>query len=341
MFDEITNKRLFDATTAFDHPVVLGITACCAAALIAAFATVFALKRMDKLSPETFLELKRRCISWCVLIPLMLVPVLLGGAWVIVGVALLSLACYREFSRATGAFRDRFMSLVVVTGIALLTFAIADHWYGLFAAAFPLTVLGLAGLAVMQDKPTGYIQRVALAVFGFALFGVGLGHLGYIANDSNYRAILVMILFLTQVNDISAYCCGKIFGKRKLCPNTSPNKTIGGSVGAASVIVVLTCLIGREVFRDSAMQSYLHLVGLGLVITLTTQLGDLVMSSVKRDIGVKDMGATIPGHGGLLDRFDGLLFAAPAVFHYIGYFSGVGLDQPMRIISTMVVGGDG
>ena len=76
-----------------------------------------------------------------------------------------------------------------------------------------------------------------------------------------------------------------------------------------------------------------HLIVLGLLISLTGQWGDLVMSSIKRDLGIKDMAALIPGHGGLLDRFDSLLFVGPAMFHYLYYFGGITLDQPARIFT--------
>ena len=72
---------------------------------------------------------------------------------------------------------------------------------------------------------------------------------------------------------------------------------------------------------------------MGLLLSTVGQFGDLMISSVKRDLGIKDMGVLIPGHGGVLDRFDSLVLVAPAMFHYIGYFRGIGIDQPTRIMS--------
>ncbi len=83
-------------------------------------------------------------------------------------------------------------------------------------------------------------------------------------------------------------------------------------------------------FAGTPMAEPVHLIALGAMISIVGQLGDLMLSSVKRDLGIKDMGHTIPGHGGLLDRFDSLILVAPAVFHYIHYFSGVGVDQTPR-----------
>jgi len=76
-----------------------------------------------------------------------------------------------------------------------------------------------------------------------------------------------------------------------------------------------------------------RLILLGLILSVSGQLGDLTLSSIKRDLGIKDWAATFPGHGGLLDRFNSLIFASPAVFHLVGYFQGIGLDQTPRIIT--------
>ena len=91
--------------------------------------------------------------------------------------------------------------------------------------------------------------------------------------------------------------------------------------------------LGHFVFSGQPIDTPAHLIAMGFIISITGQVGDLMLSAIKRDIGIKDMASTIPGHGGLLDRFDSLLMAAPAVFHYINYFQGIGDSQIMNIIT--------
>jgi phosphatidate cytidylyltransferase len=91
--------------------------------------------------------------------------------------------------------------------------------------------------------------------------------------------------------------------------------------------------IGTFVFDGTVLASPIHLMFVGALIATLGQFGDLVLSSIKRDLGIKDMGATIPGHGGLLDRFDSVILVAPAVFHYINYFVGVGIDQVPHVLT--------
>lgn len=317
--------------SAFSHPATVAITVFLVA-LLAITPLVFEiLQRAGRLTPTLRKELYARYFSWLVLVPIMIVPILLGRAWTIVALGLLSLFAYREFARVTGFFRNRLLSATVAAGILCMVAAALDHWYGFFVALPSLVISLLVIVAVVADQPKGYLQRVALAIFAFALFGVCLGHVGYFANDRNYRPILLLILLCVELNDVFAFCCGKFFGRRKLAPHTSPGKTWGGAIGAFVLTTALFAVIGHWVFAGTVLDSPMHLVTMGALLSFTGQLGDLVISSVKRDIGVKDMAATIPGHGGLLDRFDSLLFVGPALFHYIGYFVGVGLDQPARL----------
>ena len=327
------NERLFGYRHAFDHPVTFWLSLFAAAALIVAPLCIALAARSGRISADQGAELRARYLSWLVLVPVMLVPILLGAFWTILAVMLLSLLCYREYARVTGCFRYRMISLVVVVGILLVFFAVFDHWYGLFVAAAPLTVGAIAVVALAADQPKGYIQRVALGVLGFMLFGVGLGHLAYFGNDTDYRPMLLMLIVGIQMNDVFAYLSGKLFGHRKLMPHTSPNKTIGGSLGALVLTTALVAIVGHYVFEDSPMGRPACVIGLGLIVSVLGQLGDLMLSAIKRDIGIKDTGRLIPGHGGLLDRFDSTLLVAPAAFHLIGYIDGIGLFQATRIMS--------
>jgi phosphatidate cytidylyltransferase len=315
------------------HPVALGITVGIAAALLATPLIFLTLEKAGKLSPALRSDLWTRYKSWLILAPLMVGPLLAGRVPAIIGVALLSALCYREFARATGLFRERLASAIVSAGGLLITFAILDNWLGFFYALQTLIVSLIIIGSLFADQPKGYIQRVALGVFAFMLFGVSLGHFSFFANDRLGAPLQIAILLCVELNDVFAYCSGKTFGRRKLSPNTSPNKTIGGALGAAVLTTALFGWLAHCIFRGTPIDRLPHLIALGLLVSLTGQWGDLVMSSIKRDLGIKDMGATIPGHGGLLDRFDSLIFVGPALFHYLNYFDGLTLNLPSRIFT--------
>jgi phosphatidate cytidylyltransferase len=328
-----TRERLFGFRHAFDSPVTLWVTIAVIAALLIAAIIIWLLRAAGRTSEKLHHELVKRVVSWAVMTPLLLGPVLLGAAWTILAVAILSILCYREFARATGFFRHRSLSIVVVLGIIATTFAIADHWYGFFVAIPPLTMVLLAIVAILRDQPHGYTQRVSLGVISFLLFGHCIGHLGYMANDADFRPIIMLIILTVELNDVFAYITGKTFGRRKITPQTSPNKTLGGALGALVLTTVLVSTVGHFVFAGSSVDTPAKLIGLGLLVSVAGQFGDLMVSSIKRDIGIKDMGMTIPGHGGLLDRFDSMLLVAPAVFYYIEFFREFGVDQPVRIFT--------
>jgi phosphatidate cytidylyltransferase len=331
-----TWDRLFNPSGAFDHPVTLWAVVGLAAALALAGAVFPALRAANVIGPETHRDAMTRWRSWLWLVALMLAPVLLGAAWTILAVLVLSLLCYREFARGTGVFREKTIGAVVVLGTLLVNFAALDHWERLFFALGPLTVALVAVATIPQDRPKGYVQRVALGALGFLLFGFSLGYLSLMANLPDYRPLLILILVAVELNDVFAWCCGKAFGRGglKLLPNTSPGKTVAGAFGAIVLTTVLVATIAHFLFQGTAVDRPAVLISLGILISGLGQLGDLVLSSIKRDVGVKDTGAAIPGHGGLLDRFDSLLLVPPAVFHYLSYHLGpLAGDQPTRIFT--------
>jgi phosphatidate cytidylyltransferase len=325
--------RLWGASHAFDHPVAKWISIGVAGAIGVALLVIGILSAAGVVKDPFRRELWKRTLAWAVMAPLMIGPVLLGAAWTIMAVTILSLACYAEFARATGLFREKLVSAVVAIGILTVNFAAFDHWYGFFVALFPLTVIVIAAVAILPDSPKGYLQRVALGVLAYMLFGSSLAHVSYMANDANYRPLVLMLLLGVQLNDVFAFCTGKTLGHRKIVPNTSPNKTLGGHLGALVLTTPLIAVIAHYVYPGTDLDRPFWLLLLGALVSVSGQLGDLMLSSIKRDIGIKDMGSTIPGHGGVLDRVNSVLLAAPAVFHYVNFFVGIGLDQPPRIVT--------
>ncbi len=315
------------------HPVAFGIVAAATVMLVLTPLLLILLDRGGRLNPSLKVDLWSRYKSWLVMTPLILLPLAAGRLPAILGVALLSTLCYREFARATGLFRDRLVSALVASGGLLITFSIADNFLPFFHALASLVVSSIVVLSLFVDQPSGYIQRVALGTFAFMLFAVSLGHYSYLANDRLGIPLQMAIVLCVELNDVFAYCCGKTFGHLKLAPRTSPNKTIGGALGAAVLTTVLFATLLHFILRGSPVDHPVHLAVLGCLLSLTGQCGDLVMSSIKRDLGIKDMAATIPGHGGFLDRFDSLLFVGPVLFHYLYYFGALEFAVPARVFT--------
>lgn len=324
--------HLFNISDPFAHPVTRWTVVVAGAVLILGLPLAYGLSRAGLVSPKTFADVRTRHITWMFLAPAIVVPILLCAGAAMALVCVLSLLCYREFARATGLFRHRLLSAIVALAIVALTVAAADNWYRLFVALPPLTIAVLAGAGVLADQPKGYLQRVSLAAMAFLLFGVCLGHLAYMANHADYRPLLCLVLVCAQGSDVLAYITGKAFGRRKLFPNTSPNKTLGGHLGALVLITPLAAWLAHLVFPGTRLDTPVYLLIFGLIVGVGAQLGDLVLGSIKRDLGIKDLAATLPGHGGFTDRCNSLLLIAPAVFHYVNYFVGIGADRPARVL---------
>ncbi|MGX7023385.1 phosphatidate cytidylyltransferase [Vagococcus hydrophili] len=145
---------------------------------------------------------------------------------------------------------------------------------------------------------------------------VGIGFQNFIAAREAGIQVLMFALFVVWATDIGAYFCGMKFGKNKLAPNISPNKTIEGSIGGILCAVVVAAIY--LIFWPLPYNIVVMLV-LTVLFSIVGQMGDLVQSAYKRYYGVKDSGKILPGHGGILDRFDSLLFVFP-LMHLVGLF---------------------
>ena len=140
---------------------------------------------------------------------------------------------------------------------------------------------------------------------------------------AEYGAFLLwIVLGGAWVTDSFAYFCGRLFGKHKLCPSVSPKKTVEGSVGGTVFTVVIGILYGFMISKYNDIQvNYIALAVLSLICAVVSQLGDLTASTIKREKGIKDFGNIMPGHGGFMDRFDSILFVAPAVYLFCRIFT--------------------
>ena len=262
--------------------------------------------------------------SWWIMAPLVLGALFAGREATIVGVGFLAAFSFKEFARATGLYQDWWMTGVVYVAITSL-FAVAlltdprtrePGWYGLFMALPAFAVCAIVFVPILLNRARRQLQSVALAIVGFLYLGWMLGHLGFLANARDAYGYLLFLIIAVEVNDIAAFTCGKLFGRHPLRSEISPNKTWEGSLGALAVSMVLPWLLSFSFPHFGTLQ----LVLTGLIVGIGGQLGDLTISVIKRDLGVKDMGAAIPGHGGILDRIDSLIFVAPLFFHMVRWF---------------------
>lgn len=265
--------------------------------------------------------------GWLIMVPIVLGTIFLGRTATIIGVTALAIYGFKEFSRATGLYDDWWLTGVVYVGIVALGIVslVPDPrlgtlgWYGLFMALPVYVVAAILLVPILRNRAKGQLQSIALAIVGFVYFGWMFSHLGFLANTPHAYGYLLYLIFAVEINDVAAFTFGKMFGRRKLRENISPNKTVGGSLGAVcvSLIVPWLLLFSFEHFEP------VHLILAGLVVGIGGQLGDLVISYIKRDIGIKDMGTVISGHGGILDRVDSLIFVAPIFFHFVRWFHGL------------------
>ena len=258
-------------------------------------------------------DLLVRYLAWLIIIPPILLPLVFSRLLFQVVILLLSLQCLREFARATGLWSDRRIMRLCYVLVAAIYLPVLAGWYGVHQAAPVLAVAALLIAPIVRGSYEHMLQKVSLSILGVLYFGWFFSHLAYLRNLPCGVGAAFFLMVLVVCNDAFAYLWGKWLGRHKLAPRISPNKTIEGAVlgaaAAAGVAVLLRGLLpGLSVAMAGSLSAAVSVLGI---------CGDLVISVIKRDVGVKDMGASIPGHGGVLDRCDSVILVAPVFFHVL------------------------
>jgi phosphatidate cytidylyltransferase len=256
--------------------------------------------------------------TWFVILPVALGAMWLGqGAWTIL-VTVVSVLGFKEYARVTGLYRQPLFVLLAYASIVAQNVFAALGRYDVFMAVPTWTVLAMALVPIVLRRTEGMLQWYALAIVGTIFYGAFLSHLSYLYGSSLGLGYLLFVLLMTQLNDALQYICGRAVGRHRWTP-ISPNKTVEGSLLAGITIVVLTFLQAPIAFPWVPPWGVLVA---GLIVTIGGQVGDLTMANVKRNAGVKDFGALLPGHGGLTDRLNSLMVTAPVFAHVMGYLFG-------------------
>ena len=275
-------------------------------------------------NPEkNYNELIARIKSWWVMIGAVSACLLLGKTTLIVFFAFVSFLALKEYLSLIPTRRaDRRLLFWAYMSIPLQYYWVNIEWYGLFIIFIPVYMFLFIPLRMVTLGETeGFLKAVGTLHWGLMTTVFSLSHIAYLlalpetVNPAGSIALMLFLLVLTQFNDVAQYLWGKLLGKHKIIPKISPNKTSVGLLGGLFTITLLATLMGPWL----TPMSWLESLGAGLIISLGGFFGDVTLSAVKRDIGIKDTGNLLPGHGGILDRVDSLTFSAPLFFHYIYY----------------------
>jgi phosphatidate cytidylyltransferase len=295
------------------------------AVLALASAVGWVLSRRDGGRPSPAVDnLNARIKAWWVMVALLAGAFLCGTGGVVLLFAFASFFALREFLTLTETRRGDHYALAAMFFVVLPVqyWLIWRDWYGLYSIFIPVYVfLLLPIIAVLRGDTTRFMVRIAEMQWGLMICVFCLSHVpalltldipGY---EGRELLLICFLVLVVQSSDVLQYVFGKLFGRRKVAPSLSPSKTWEGLVGG----VASASLLGGALWWITPF-TIPQAFGMAVVITLLGFFGGLVMSAIKRDRGVKDWGRMIEGHGGMLDRLDSVVFAAPVFFHLTRYW---------------------
>ena len=269
-------------------------------------------------------ELTLRIRTWWVIIVLFSLAILSPHWLALTFFALVSFMALKEFlTLAPSRQTDRMPLLWMFIAIPINYWLIGINWYGMFVVFIPVyAFLFLPVRMVIAGDTQGFLRFVSQHHWSLMTTVFAFSHVAFllVLPDDGKQTGALLVLFLvglTEFNDIAQYLWGKSIGRIKVMPKVSPNKTLAGLVGGVVTTTLMAAVLGPVMTPLNLPLSLLA----GFIIGLSGFCGDVVMSAIKRDIGVKDSGTLLPGHGGILDRLDSLIFTAPVFFHFIRYFN--------------------
>lgn len=285
---------------------------------------------LPRAQPGKWTDLAPRMQSWWVIVILVGGALVLGWQATAILFALISFLALKEYlTLAPTRKEDRlivllaYLSVFVNYGLIFATTVFIDS-YQVYLVFIPVYGFLIAAAAMAWiGRTEGYLATVGIVHWGMVVCVYNIGYVAFLMRVPDAEApaggagLVFFLIFITQLNDVAQYCWGKAFGKTKITPTVSPNKTWEGAIGGWLTTAVVFYLLAPYFTPLTPT----HAAIMGVIVPMAGFFGDITMSAVKRDLGVKDTSRLIPGHGGVLDRLDSLTFAAPVYFHLLAYFA--------------------
>lgn len=281
---------------------------------------------LKKLRPDRdHTELLLRIRTWWLIILLLFGALLLSKGAAIVFFCLVSYLAFKEFITLIPTRRaDHRVLFWAYLAIPLQYFWAYIEWYGMFIIFIPVYMFLLLPMRMLlRGQTEGFLKAAGTLQWGLMTTVLSLSHLAYLlvlpdrgAGGPGGVGLVLYLISLTELNDVAQYVWGKSLGRTRVVPTVSPNKTWAGLTGGVATTALLAWVLAPVLTPITGLPSLL----VGALIGVPGFFGDICISAVKRDIGIKDTGNMLPGHGGILDRVDSLTFTAPLFFHFVYYF---------------------
>ena len=262
-----------------------------------------------------------RWLTAAVALPILAMIIVIGPGWLLLALVLLvTTGGLLELSSLLLAGTRAWLRMLTLSMGLLLP--LATYWKGLLGltvATVATVFVVLAVHLILYAKQEKVLPTLGATVFSQLYIPFLLSHVLLLFRVPSGRQWILLLFFVVFACDTGAYYVGHLWGRRKLWPAVSPGKTVEGAIGGLLSSVVMSLVVGTLLPLDVATVGFL--LALGFVLALVGQVGDLMESMLKRVSQVKDAGGILPGHGGLLDRLDSLIFAFPVVYYGVVFFT--------------------